>query len=186
MGYVDEDNPWAAQLAPQGCVDCRQIARHRPPEQAYSVAPADGGGWEQWGAALLRLFERIGHQPTQAVIITQESFTQRYVQVMIGHGIAHTEASSNVYLDDDSVLTDEHEELLDMLAWQRPSLDHDEPDQMPANWSLPLIHGEWAYLVEMLKAVVIGVFGFSGHLPIEVRTFGVDEPCRACSWPDES
>jgi hypothetical protein len=104
---------------------------------------------------------------------------------MLGHGIAHAEASSNVYLEGDSVLNDEHEELLHMLAWQRPSLDHDEPEQMPANWSLPLIHGEWAYLVEMLKAVIIGVFGFSEHLPIEVRTFGVDAPCRACFWPDE-
>jgi hypothetical protein len=77
MGYVDEDNPWAAQLAPTGCADCQRILWHRSPEQAYSIAPADGGGWEQWGVALLRLFERIGHQPTQAVIITQESFTQR-------------------------------------------------------------------------------------------------------------
>ena len=63
---------------------------HRSPEQAYSIAPADDGGWEQWGAALLRLFGGIGHQPTQAVITNQEVFTERYIQVMIGHGIAHT------------------------------------------------------------------------------------------------
>jgi hypothetical protein len=186
MGYVDEDNPWAAQLVPVGCADCRQIVMNRPGEQVFAVAPADGGGWQEWSAALLRLVERIGDEPTKALIVTQEAFTQRYVQVMIGHGIAHTEASSNVYLDGDSVLTDEHEELLDMLAWQPPSLDHDEPSRLPANWSLPLIHGNWPFLVEMLMAVIVGVFGFSEHVPIEVRTFGVDEPCRSCSWPDES
>lgn len=95
---------------------------------------------------------------------------------MIGHGIAHTEASSNTYLEGTPLRDIAHD----------ATLDHDEPEQMPANWSLPLIHGDWAYLVEMLKAVLIGVFGFSEHLPIEVRTFGVEKPCRACSWPDES
>jgi hypothetical protein len=41
-------------------------------------------------------------------------------------------------------------------------------------------------LAEMLSATLIGVFGFSQYLPITVRTFLCDSPCRACSWPDET
>lgn len=111
---------------------------------------------------------------------------ERDVQVMIGHGIAHAEASSNVYLSGDSRLTDEQESLLAEIGWLPPTADFDDPDEMPANWYLPLVHDEWQQLVEVLVATVVGIFGFSVRLPVEVRSFAVDNPCRDCSWPVES
>ena len=168
------------------CIECRQLVLDGPDEQTFVVAPADGGGWQAWGVALLRLIQRIGHQPTQALIITQDHTTRRYVQALIGHGLAHAEASSNVYLHGASRLTPDHEELLGLIGWMPPARDHDDPDELPANWSLPLVRGDWATLTETLLATIIGVFGFSEHFPVQVRTFGCDHPCRACSWPDES
>jgi len=129
------------------------------------------------------MFDRLGSQPTRAVIIEQTAITDRYAQVLIGHGIAHADASSNVYLLGDSRLTAEHEELLGALGWLPPDSDVDDPDEMPANWHLPLIHGDWQYLVEMIVATVVGVFGFEQGAPVEIRSFTAENPCRACSWP---
>ena len=58
-----------------------------------------------WSAALLRLLRRVGSEPTRVIIITQSLLTDRYVQVLIGHGIAHAEAGSNVYLTGESRLS---------------------------------------------------------------------------------
>jgi hypothetical protein len=102
------------------------------------------------------------------------------VQILIGHRMAHAEASSNVYLDGDARLTSEHEVLLERIGWRRPGRDVDDPDELPANWSLPLVMGDWDALVEVLLATLAGVFGFAENAPVEVRTFQVDNPCRAC------
>lgn len=186
MSWFDDDNPYATEQRPEECRDCRHLRLEGPGEREFVVAPINGGGWPEWSFALLRLLQRMSAQPTQALIITQDSLTSRYVQVLIGHGIAHVEASSNVYLEGSSLLEAEHEELLTLLGWQPPGADRDDPDRLPANWSLPLVRGDWAMVTELLSATVIGVFGFSEFLPTTIRTFLCDSPCKACSWPDES
>jgi hypothetical protein len=168
------------------CPVCRQLRDEGPDGREFCVAPDDGGGWQLWSAALLRFIVRMGHQPTQAVIITQPMVSERYLQFLVGHGIAHAEVGSNVYLTGESRLSPDAEVLLAELGWLAPTLSQDDPDEMPANWSLPLIVGDWGYLVEMLLASMVGVLGFDSRLPIEVRSFGCDHPCRDCSWPDES
>jgi hypothetical protein len=168
------------------CPECRQLWLEGPEPREFLVAPDDGGGWHTWSAALLRFFARMGYQPTQAVIMSQPLLSERYVQVLIGHGIAYAETGSNVYLTGDSRLSPDEEALLVDLGWSEPGSSEDDPDEMPVNWALPLIHGDWGYLVEMLLASMVGVLGFSSSLPIEVRSFGCDHPCRDCSWPDES
>lgn len=167
------------------CTPCAVIRAARIPDQTYVVTPHDGGGWQVWCAALLRLLRKVGHGPTLAMIISQPDIGNRYVQVLIGHGIAHPEASSNVYHLGDSVLSDEQHELLDMLGWTPPAFDRDDQSAMPSNWTLPLVHGDWGYLVEMLTATMIGIFGFSEHLPVEVHSFVATNPCASCSWGDE-
>jgi hypothetical protein len=168
------------------CPVCRQLWDEGPDGREFCVAPDDGGGWHVWSAALLRFIVRIGHQPTQVVIITQPLLNERYVQFLIGHGIAHVETGSNAYLTGDSRLSTDAEALLAELGWLAPASSQDDPHEMPANWTLPLIHGDWGYLVEMLLATMVSVLGFSSRLPIEVNTFGCDHPCRDCSWPGES
>ena len=134
---------------------------------------------------MLRFVERIGAQPTQIVIIEQPALTERYVQVFIGHGTAYAEASSNVYLRGDSSLTSQHDDLLAMLGWLAPEAGPNTPDERSTNWHLPLIHGGWLQLVEMLVATIVGVFGFDERGPVTVISFGARNPCRACTWPDD-
>jgi hypothetical protein len=164
---------------------CRQLRDEGPSPREFSVAPDRGGGWDQWSAALLRFIVRMGHQPRQAVVISQPWLGQRYVQVLIGHGIAYAETGSNVHLTGDSRLSIDEEALLAELGWLSPTWSEDDPDEMAANWKLPLIRGDWLYLIEMLLATMVGVLGFSSQLPIHVRSFGCRHPCRDCSWPDE-
>jgi hypothetical protein len=127
---------------------------------------------------MLRLFRRIGQKPTQALIIEQQPHTDRYVQLLIGHGMAHAEASSNVYLGGDSRLSVAQEDLLERVGWSRPARDADDPDELPANWTLPLVTGSCEDLVEVIVATVAGVFQFDENLPVEVRTFMVMHPCK--------
>ncbi len=167
------------------CVECRGLLIGSPGPQSFVLAPADGGGWDEWNRALLRLVERIGDGPTHAVVITQDSMTQRYVQALVGHGLADVQASSNIYLTGPSSLGAAHEQMLTVLGWQPPERQEDDPEQMPANWWVPRIHGDWVSMVSLLSATLIGIFGFDEHAPVMVRTFLCDEPCRHCSWPDD-
>ncbi len=174
------------QFSDDECPECRHLWLEGADPCEYTLTPADGGGWSAWSAALLRLVQRLAKQPTQAVIIAQDVLTDRYVQFQIGHGIAHVEASSNVYLTGHSRLSDDHEQLLGLAGWRPPRLETDDPDDMPANWSLPLVRADWSSMTEVICATIIGIFGFSEHLPITIRTFQCDAPCKACSWPDQS
>jgi len=55
---------------------------------------------------------------------------------------------------------------------------------MSANWTLPLVHGDWEYLTGMFLSTMVGILGFSEHLPVHVASFGVDHPCWNCSWSE--
>jgi hypothetical protein len=164
----------------EACAVCDQLRPEGPDVIDFAVAPAAGGGWHEWAAALERLLRRIGRHPTQCLLVTQDSVTDRYVQMLIGHGQAHAEASSNVYLHGASRLTANHEDLLTRLGWLAPARAYDGRSEMPANWCLPLIAGNWAELVEVVLATVAGVFGFDETQPVKVRTFMADHPCVAC------
>jgi hypothetical protein len=163
------------------CPTCRRLLAADPGDREFTVTPAHGGGWHLWSAALLRLLGRIGDGPTHAVVVTQPSVTDRYVQAMVGHGVAYAEASANTYLTGPSRLSGDQEDLLGLLGWQAPSTTGDDG----GNWHLPVVTGDWLELVEMLLATMVGIFGFDEHHPVVVSTFVAAAPCRACSWPDE-
>jgi len=128
---------------------------------------------------------RVGSEPTRIIIIKQPLLTERYALALVGHGIAHAEVGSNVYLAGESRLSDDQEELLALLGWQAPITDVDVPGEMPANWTLPLVHGDWQHLTEMFASTMIGILGVCEHLRVEVMAFGADPPCRDCSWTDQ-
>jgi len=185
MRRNDESDGWVARAAEAECSTCEQLRLEGPDTHTFEVVPADGGGWSMWSAALLRLLQRVGYEPTRVIIITQPLLTDRYVQVLVGHGIAQAEVGSNVYLMGESRLSADQEELLALLGWQAPISEVDVPGGMPANWTLPRVHGDWQHLTEMFASTMIGILGFSEHLPVEVRAFGADSPCRDCSWTDQ-
>jgi hypothetical protein len=164
----------------QDCSVCMQLRLEGARPVDFEVAPAAGGGWPRWGAALTRLFTRVGHNPTQALIVEQPSCTSRYVQLLIGHGQAHAEAASNVYLKDDSRLSAEQEELLARIGWRAPACDFDDREEMPANWTLPLVSGDWQGLAQMVLATIAGVFVFDERQGVKVVTFQADHPCIEC------
>ena len=155
-----------------------------PEPISYSVTPAHDGGWSQWSANLQELLRSFGDLATKVVVIEQPQRTGRYVQVLVGHGIAYAEASSNVYLTGASRLSGVEERLLDLVGWQ-PPVSTDPTGTKSCNWHLPLVYGDWTELGEVLTATLAGVFGLSEQLPVDVHTFGAAHPCRSCSWPDE-
>lgn len=182
----NDELEWRVVRAVEGeCSTCERLQREGPDTHSFDVVPADGGGWSMWSAALLRLLRRVGSEPTRVIIITQTLLTDRYVQVLVGHGIAHAEVGSNVYLTGESRLSTDQEELLTLLGWQAPVSDVDVSGGMPANWTLPLVHGDWQHLTEIFASTMIGILGFSEHVPVELRAFGADNPCRDCSWSDQ-
>lgn len=171
--------------AADDCTVCRQLHDEGYDATDYKVIPAKGGGWQKWSEALLRYVIKMGTEPTQAVIISQPHLSQRYVQFQIGHGIAHAEVGSNVYMMGDARLTAADEQALVELGWQPPESDEDDEDEMPANWTLRLIRGDWSYLTQMLLAAMVGVLGFREDALVEMKTFTCDHPCRDCSWPSD-
>ena len=182
---IDGDD-WVEDKPADDCHVCRQLRMETFEETDYSVVPAQGGGWQKWSEALLRYITKMGHQPTQAVIISQRAAGDRYLQFQLGHGIAHAEVGSNVYLMGDSRLTETDEAALAKMGWREPASDVDDADEMPANWRLPLIHGDWAYLTQIALATVVGVLGFRDDLQVQMHTFTCDNPCRDCSWPADA
>lgn len=168
------------------CPACRQLRKSAARySTGYTVTPSVGGGWMQWSGALLRLLQRTGSEPTRALLIEQPSRTERYVQVLVGHGVAHAEASSNEYLEGASRLSGVEERLLTLLGWVAPNPRSSNPDEVSTNWTLPLVHGDWTNLVETITATLVGIFRLSEQLPVEMNLFLADHPCRACSWPNE-
>lgn len=185
MRRNDDGNGCVAKAAADECSTCARLRLFGPDTHTFEVVPADGGGWSMWSAALLRLLQRVGSEPTRVMIITQPLLNDRYVQALVGHGFAHAEVGSNVYLMGESRLSADQEELLTLLGWQAPTSDVDDEAGMPANWTLPRVRGDWQYLTEVFASTMIGILGFSEHLPVEVSAFGADHPCRDCSWSEE-
>lgn len=162
------------------CALCDKLRGERPARVVYARAPRLGGGWPEWAVAVEGMLRAIGHGPTNVVLITQDVLTQRYVQLLIGHGVAHAEASSNAYLRGSSRLAADQERLLGLLGWSAPTRRIDRPGDMPTNWALPPFEGAWDELVEVLLATIVGVFGFNENVPVIVTTFMADHPCPAC------
>ena len=166
----------------ENCPECQRLRAEWRDPVPFLVAPADGGGWKAWAAALLRYFERHGPGPTQVVIICQPVRSERYVQMEIGHGFAHAEVGSNVYLMGDSRLSDTAEAALATVGWLPPDFDCDDQDEKPSNWRLPLLFDDWPHLTEMLVTTMIGVLEFDEAAETEMRIFRQHNACRNCSW----
>lgn len=176
MGTANMDE---ASAEPR-CPVCAQLRMEGSLAVDYAITPAAGGGWLGWGAALTRLLRKIGQNPTQVLIIEQRPHTAGYVQLLVGHGQAHAEASSNAYLPDDSRLCAEEENLLVRIGWRPPARGFDDREELPANWTLPLVRGDWQGVAELALATVAGVFRFDKNLPVQVETFQTDDPCMDC------
>ncbi len=66
------------------------------------------------------------------------------------------------------------------IGWRPPTRDFDDPEEMPANWTLPLVRGDWQGSAELVLATVAGVFRFDENLPVQIGTFQIDHPCLDC------
>ena len=67
------------------------------------------------------------------------------------------------------------------IGWRPPVRDFDDWEELPANWTLPLVRADWPGLAELVLATVAGVFPFDENLPVQVGTFQTDDPCVDCS-----
>ena len=152
----------------------------RTRSDSYSVAPATGGGWPAWTAALVRMLTRMIDEPTHCITITQEP-NERYVQLMVGHGHACVEASSNTYLTGDFRLGPSEEAVLRSFGFRHPDA-LDPRDSVPRNWWFDENHADPILIAETLTATMIGVMCFDERWPITINLFGADTPCAACFW----
>jgi T3SS (YopN, CesT) and YbjN peptide-binding chaperone 3 len=164
---------------PSGTCRCA-VEATRTTSRTYSVAPADGGGWPAWTAAFTRLLGRLAVGPTHCVVVTQEP-NQRYVQMMLGHGHAHLEASSNAYLVGDFRLAESDEAALADLGFLHPD-DLADDSGLPENWWIDHDVADPTHIAQLLTATVRNVMAFDEHWPVTIDVFGADSPCEVCFW----
>jgi hypothetical protein len=177
--FILEGMETAFDITHSDSCDCDVDAAHTG-TASFSVSPASGGGWTAWTAALVRMFTRLRDQPAHCVVVTQEP-NERYVQVMIGHGHAHVEASSNTYLAGDFRLGPSEEQLLRSFGFEHPDAA-DPRSTLPQNWWFDEEHADPHSIAETLTATMIGVMCFDERWPITIDIFGADSPCAACFW----
>ena len=164
---------------PSGTCRCA-VEVTRTETGTYSVAPHDGGGWRAWTASFTRLLARLVVGPVHCLVITQEP-NQRYVQVMLGHGHAHLEASSNAYLAGDFRLGESEEQVLTTLGFEHPSTLGDDRG-LPENWWSDHDVADPVHIARLLSTTLQSVMAFEEHWPVSIDVFGADSPCEACFW----
>lgn len=115
--------------------------------------PARMGGWVQWSTLLLQTLQHVVRQPSAVLTIEQPLRNQRCIEVHVRHGAVRVMASG-------TDLTGVEERLLTLLGWVGPQ------------WTLPFVSQDWDDLAETLTATLVGIFGFSEQLPVEMHTTG--------------
>lgn len=164
--------------SPQLACSC-DVDREQTRFEQFEIVPRLGGGWPAWAEAFARLIDRLAGLPAHCVIVSQEP-NQRYVQMMVGHGHAHTEVSSNVYLMGDFRLDHREEQALELLGFEPPDLDAD--GSRPFNWWRDDEAADGETIAGRMLAVLTTTLGFDERAPVTVDVFGADHPCEACFW----
>lgn len=118
-----------------------------------SVIPSATGGWVRWSSLLLDVLLDVFHQPAAVLTIEQPLRNGHCVEVHARHGAVRIMARG-------ADLNGVDERLLTLLGWVGPQ------------WTLPFVRGDWDNLVETITATLVGIFGFSEQLPVEMRTTG--------------
>lgn len=167
--------------SPQLACTC-DADRLRTRSQEFVIAPARGGGWSAWAEAFARLIERLAAQPAHCVVITQEP-NQRYVQLMVGHGHAHLEVSSNHYLMGDFRLDEREERTIAALGFEPP--DTVDESLMPLNWWRDDEHADPEAIAGLVLTLLTALAGFDERYPVTVDVFGAEHPCPTCFWEAE-
>ena len=164
---------------PSGTCRCA-VEATRTETRTYTVAPRDGGGWPAWTAALARLLVRLTVAPAHCLIVTQQP-NERYVQLMLGHGHAHLEASSNEYLLGDFRLGASDEAALASLGFRHPE-ELGDHSGLPENWWIDHHVADPVRITQLLSTTLQSVMGFDERWPVTIEVFGADSPCEACFW----
>lgn len=115
--------------------------------------PAHLGGWVHWSTQLLHLLQDVLRQPAAVLTIEQPQRNERVIEVHVRHGVVRILAGG-------TDLSGVEERLLTLLGWVGPQ------------WTLPFVSGDWDDLVETITATIVGIFGFSEQLPVDLRVTG--------------
>lgn len=157
------------------------IDRGRTRTERFMIAPSRGGGWSAWAEAFTRLIDRLASLPAHCVVVTQDP-NQRYVQLMVGHGRAHIEVSSNEYLLGDFRLDPGEEAFIETLGFERP--DPVSNAGWPLNWWRNERPADSEAIAGLVLVASTTVLGFDDRHEITIDVFGADHPCDACAWGD--
>lgn len=155
------------------------VDRERTRYEQFRVVPSRGGGWTTWAEAFARLVDRLAALPAHCLIVQQEP-NQHYVQMMVGHGHAHIEVSSNHYLIGDFRLDAREESALAALGFAKP--DPAGESEWPLNWWRNDEYADGEAIAGCVLAVLTTAVGFDERAPVTVDVFGADNPCESCFW----
>jgi hypothetical protein len=151
-----------------------ELERARTVDAELELAPELGRQeWRGWTRALAELLRDLADGPVHVLILTQPA-CERYVQVVVGHGEARVEASSNAHLRGDRLFAHDERRLA--------SLGYRRPDAASPYWTLEEPVGLPEQLAELVAHTLVGIFGLDATSPLHVGRFGADRPCRTCSW----
>jgi hypothetical protein len=163
------------------CDACRS-EQLRTKFRTFRVTPNAGGGWPAWRGSFRRFALAHVGGPSHCLVITQDP-NQRYVQLILGHGGARVEVSSNFYLSGVYRLDRADEALLVRLGF-RPRQELDPDEDRPKNWWLERHSADPVWLAGLVTEAVSRVAAFDPRQPVALEQFGKDRPCRICTWGD--
>jgi T3SS (YopN, CesT) and YbjN peptide-binding chaperone 3 len=151
-----------------------ELERARTVDAELELLPELGRHeWRGWTRALSELLGGLADGPVHVLILTQP-VSERYVQLVVGHGTARVEASSNAHLRGDRLSAHDERRLA--------SLGYRRPDAASPYWALEEAVGLPEQLAELVAHTLVGIFGFDATSPLAVGRFGADRPCRSCTW----
>ena len=150
------------------------VERARTVDAELELHPERGRDeWRGWTRELASLLRDLAEGPVHLVLLTQPGHEQ-HVQVIVGHGEARIEASSNAQLRRERLSGDD-ERRLASLGYRRPGLGS-------PSWSLEEPIGLPEQLAELVAHTLVGIFGFDPAAVLGVDRVGATRPCRTCAW----
>jgi hypothetical protein len=145
------------------------------------ASPESVGGWARWSEELSARLEPWARHPGCDVTVIQPQRSERFVHLALDAVTIEAHASANPVLSGPSRLDGRHERLLGQFGWTPPeSSVGAHPSRTTTTWHRRSKASELHELVADVTATLVGVFGFSALLGVEIHLVPRAGRCIAC------